>query len=102
MKQKSEYDMRISEGGSDVCSSDLVGFGDAGLDLAHHVGTAFGPVVVFEHLAVAAEAPAGDFGDSLGVAAGRAGAAAGHARAAALRFFRSEDRRVGKACVSTC
>ena len=50
-----------------------VGVGDAGLDLPHHVGAAFGPAMVFEHPAVAAETPAGDLCDGLGVAAGRVG-----------------------------
>src|SRR3546814_3945195 len=60
-KQKTAYEMRISDWSSDVCSSDLIG-GDAGFE-----------------------------------AAGR------HRRRSWRRGSgRSEERRVGKECVSTC
>src|SRR3546814_7644774 len=63
-KQKTAYEMRISDWSSDVCSSDLVLADDFATD-----GLAFTE----------------PDGVSLGVA-----------------FRRSEERRVGKECVSTC
>src|SRR3546814_2498213 len=80
-KQKTAYELRISDWSSDVCSSDLVTAGNvqsvtpttAALLLTKHV-----PVVsVTAHLAVIPPA-------------------------ATLTVTRSEERRVGKECVSTC
>src|SRR3546814_1775405 len=79
-KQKTAYEMRISDWSSDVCSSDLVGLGN------RRVG---------------------------GAGAGNADAAeivrviVWQRALARLRFgkgqpCRSEERRVGKECVSTC
>src|SRR3546814_1334981 len=62
-KQKTAYEMRISDWSSDVCSSDLV--------IAHH-----------EHPVQAGQAD-GVMGKN-------------------IRRGRSEERRVGKECVSTC
>src|SRR3546814_9185013 len=85
-KQKTAYEMRISDWSSDVCSSDLDGLGaDVQPDQAAAMGQGF--------------------------AEGRAvGGEDGHAyffRNAASRCLassrtRSEERRVGKECVSTC
>src|SRR3546814_10475728 len=74
-KQKTAYEMRISDWSSDVCSSDLSRWfrrlGD------HHPG---------RHLRDRRPAvPRGH-----------------HRRAGALAEERSEERRVGKECVSTC
>src|SRR3546814_2764572 len=81
-KQKTAYEMRISDWSSDVCSSDLHAFVDRAAD-RHHLADRF-------H--------------------GR-----GQKRLRALELFkrktrnlgddiidRSEERRVGKECVSTC
>src|SRR3546814_2505572 len=98
-KQKTAYEMRISDWSSDVCSSDLL---DA------RPGEADGEHVVRQHRAVAAGAE-----DLLDVAVpGEAFTAVGglgHVEAAVLPHQvrigdgrRSEERRVGKACVSTC
>src|SRR3546814_2329835 len=79
-KQKTAYEMRISDWSSDVCSSDLVaahGRND------HQLG---GPVVLQQVL------------DGL-VGPLRVGGT-GRGRADIQR--RSEERRVGKECVSTC
>src|SRR3546814_4926462 len=76
-KQKTAYEMRISDWSSDVCSSDLKSFWQAGhrptliaaflyFDLAFMVWVLLGP-------------PAPDIAKE-----------------------RSEERRVGKECVSTC
>src|SRR3546814_3101553 len=90
--------MRISDWSSDVCSSDL-GEGDGGIrqvddgvdilgvePLARHIRADIGLVLVVGgenlHLTFA----------GLGVILG------GHLR----RQYRSEERRVGKECVSTC
>src|SRR3546814_11991075 len=79
-KQKTAYEMRISDWSSDVCSSDL--------------GLAAGVVV----------AVAGFFSIRMQMwgmgTFGMLVAAAGSIIAALL--FRSEERRVGKECVSTC
>src|SRR3546814_10717977 len=86
-KQKTAYEMRVSDWSSDVCSSDLfTGRGSKPacrprtpciLDAYHLSGTRASRTVF----------PRGDLGDGA-----TAGAPAG----------RSEERRVGKACVSTC
>src|SRR3546814_9811060 len=70
-KQKTAYEMRISDWSSDVCSSDLQGCGDQlAVIVAPHE----------HHVATGATGPVGP----------------GHPQA------RSEERRVGKECVSTC
>src|SRR3546814_6651972 len=68
-KQKTAYEMRISDWSSDVCSSDLIG--GVGLDQERGVEAGMDGV------------RATQFGER-----GRGG--------------RSEERRVGKECVSTC
>src|SRR3546814_20734837 len=69
-KQKTAYEMRISDWSSDVCSSDLAGPGDA-IPL----------VAAFGLLHQCAEPGS---------------------VAVVLQCARSEERRVGKECVSTC
>src|SRR3546814_1610630 len=69
-KQKTAYEMRISDWSSDVCSSDLAGAAD--------------------HL----------HGDGAFAGDGRAGEPARNPQDTAR--IRSEERRVGKECVSTC
>src|SRR3546814_7053037 len=85
-KQKTAYELRISDWSSDVCSSDLRGLragGRAARPCANH-----GP----------SRARAGGGG-----AEGRAGDPS-RAEHLGLHGFgsRSEERRVGKECVSTC
>src|SRR3546814_8567765 len=78
-KQKTAYEMRISDWSSDVCSSDLdaarIGKADdylvTGLDAHDQAGQPVGVVALRVN------------GDDVG-------------------FIRSEERRVGKECVSTC
>src|SRR3546814_6221599 len=74
-KQKTAYEMRISDWSSDVCSSDLPQPADA----AHDRGVV---IVEVHHDAIDA--------------ARLIGRAPGHPQR------RSEERRVGKECVSTC
>src|SRR3546814_7301179 len=78
-KQKTAYELRISDGSSDVCSSDLAGVDDPRLlEHGQHVGRAGQRVCALL---------AGGVKDGDEVAAGRG---------------RSEERRVGQECVSTC
>src|SRR3546814_5109587 len=82
-KQKTAYEVRISDGSSDVCSSDLQQHVDGidiggGADLRHHhkIELVAGAFDHLDHVAV----------HVVGVEA----------------IDRSEERRVGKECVSTC
>src|SRR3546814_5720071 len=73
-KQKTAYEMRISDWSSDVCSSDLDG-----------------------------EARVDELREEGGVEEDRLGVGDGHQRALPEHAAtRSEERRVGKECVSTC
>src|SRR3546814_3753716 len=82
-KQKTAYEMRISDWSSDVCSSDL----------ADHARPVDGHIVV----AVQPFGLQGGAGRGVGLWPGAADDddCGGH-------HFRSEERRVGKECVSTC
>src|SRR3546814_5196700 len=90
-KQKTAYEMRISDWSSDVCSSDLAGRGEqrienlaARIDLAdHRVGIDFDPVERDMAREARVDQAARIGGQAFGV-------------------LRSEGRRVGKECVSTC
>src|SRR3546814_7361696 len=88
-KQKTAYEMRISDWSSDVCSSDL-----------HAVERAQGFDLVFVAEAVdridgRVQGPAATAHQCL---RRQLAAVAGDG----TRGFRSEERRVGKECVSTC
>src|SRR3546814_4923284 len=94
-KQKTAYEMRISDWSSDVCSSDLWEL--AGLDRPRALrstltlGADSPEAMAKAALAINAEAPikvklTGDLDEDI-------------LRVAAIR---SEERRVGKECVSTC
>src|SRR3546814_1549134 len=89
-KQKTAYEMRISDWSSDVCSSDLVFV--AGVLAVGYVGR--GEIVRLWP-------PATKLYEELGVdvAAGIPGV---EGIVAGLALARSEERRVGKECVSTC
>src|SRR3546814_14490084 len=82
--------MRISDWSSDVCSSDLAAL-HAGL-LAEAEPR---PVLVVEQRA-------GGAGGDAGEAEGAARSVDGDAAEGRARRQRSEERRVGKECVSTC
>src|SRR3546814_1398016 len=79
-KQKTAYEMRISDWSSDVCSSDLMA-------QALTVGTDDRAAIGSVHQIVAV-------GDPLRAQDGQ--------RDCDLGVVRSEERRVGKECVSTC
>src|SRR3546814_7667999 len=97
-KQKTAYEMRISDWSSDVCSSDLV---DSGVTskLFDAVGRAIttipDDVDVHKTLRRVIDGRAEMF---------RSGEGFDWATGEALAFgtLRSEERRVGKECVSTC
>src|SRR3546814_4754170 len=87
-KQKTAYEMRISDWSSDVCSSDLrallrQGVAHRTADLCPACGSA-GPADADQQRPIQVDAT----GDDL--------------RARSFRHRRSEERRVGKECVSTC
>src|SRR3546814_7701640 len=94
-KQKTAYEMRISDWSSDVCSSDLYIAGDGAthsLDLHTEAKAAF-----LEELDKTILAPRG-----LRYKAMFTGPTGTNAVEAALKLARrSEERRVGKECVST-
>src|SRR3546814_8884250 len=86
-KQKTAYEMRISDWSSDVCSSDLALY--AALILPYSVLALLGLLPALPGLATSAgHAHEMLFGFALAVIAGY--------------LLRSEERRVGKECVSTC
>src|SRR3546814_1968959 len=82
-KQKTAYDVRISDGSSDVCSSDLV---RVRFDVRRDVVAPTVRVLVADDDTAADVIPADR--------AARDGRE--------LHVVRSEERRVGKECVSTC
>src|SRR3546814_7389710 len=83
-KQKTAYEMRISDWSSDVCSSDLA-------DFLRQRAALFG-IVGRDHRIVGGKPPFGAI------------VVGGHAimRHQVAAQHRSEERRVGKECVSTC
>src|SRR3546814_8251362 len=83
-KQKTAYEMRISDWSSDVCSSDLPIVGVMA-DLQVIDG-------LLRH--------SGDVEDLVGLRTGFASRQ--DQQAVDVVFHRSEERRVGKECVSTC
>src|SRR3546814_2888453 len=87
-KQKTAYEMRISDWSSDVCSSDL------------RQDSAFGVVIVIGR-GIAREAPHRVRAAPPGLDATGEVLRHRHHRQRALQR-RSEERRVGKECVSTC
>src|SRR3546814_16101225 len=106
-KQKTAYEMRISDWSSDVCSSDLVVKADVVVD--EKIVTLAGD----DEVVVAVGADLGGAASLLGDQGGNHGkevalgllAAEGAAHSAHLgrhRIGRSEERSVGKACVCTC
>src|SRR3546814_5028013 len=95
-KQKTAYEMRISDWSSDVCSSDLwlesiCSFLCWGFPGAHAATNGGGDVL--DDIALAMRLCARQDVQQSGF---------GVRRAKAFQPLRSEERRVGKACVSTC
>src|SRR3546814_18462695 len=95
-KQKTGYEMRISDWSSDVCYSDLCGVRPAGGEARHVRLCGRSPAACPSGAQIN-----GDDGDSDGRSiARRAPSRAG--RDVSAGGARSEERRVGKECVSTC
>src|SRR3546814_3819762 len=91
-KQKTAYEMRISDWSSDVCSSDLlVAARDAARSGVALVVTATGLAFALGQRLDRASLEQRRLVDEDQAASGRA-----------RRVIRSEERRVGKECVSTC
>src|SRR3546814_2001807 len=83
-KQKTAYEMRISDWSSDVCSSDLGWpFGGPGVSIEHAAARLRYERVKLEPNSSVAKVPSIGAGEK-------------------LIAVRSEERRVGKECVSTC
>src|SRR3546814_20262555 len=86
--------MRISDWSSDVCSSDL-GADGVRVAVGHHRPAAGGAAAGMSEAGVGDDRGHGGLGAAVGVAAVAAVAVA------VVFAFRSEGRRVGKACVRT-
>src|SRR3546814_939346 len=87
-KQKTAYEMRISDWSSDVCSSDLLA-----------------PTVENQSDRIRKPAlgrPCGDAGAGTAIQSPAARWMLKHVQHDGKRHARSEERRVGKECVSTC
>src|SRR3546814_4259818 len=99
-KQKTAYELRISDWSSDVCSSDLAGQFERARIAERHgaggVGPDVGTALLFRHGHPDGDAGLFRRGDEAWII-GRGGGAD-------LPFGgdRSEERRVGKECVRTC
>src|SRR3546814_20283258 len=98
-KQKTAYEMRISDWSSDVCSSDLLPNNGVQLAREPYTGIFGGPVAItpewkmYDLQGIAdRDYAAGELSVSMHLASGKQ----------TLEFGRSEERRVGKECVSTC
>src|SRR3546814_13274213 len=91
--------MRISDWSSDVCSSDLpLLLGVAFLSIGDYSLFSWAPAAISrEH----GWSP-GEIGAAFGLIASVAGVAGAFAGGALSDVARSEERRVGKECVSTC
>src|SRR3546814_11743874 len=104
-KQKTAYEMRISDWSSDVCSSDLTDLGDLVFAnfVRHRVAMPFDLIAAFLQSTRAAIAP-GERHDRIAITVGDedGGLSPGWRGFGLQVFMRSAERRVGKECVSTC
>src|SRR3546814_5058780 len=103
-KQKTAYEMRISDWSSDVCSSDLatgVEYGRNGDQLLSRVRNRM--LDRLTGMQVFSQAAAlGSLSAAARALAMSPAMATRHVDALEARLGRSEERRVGKECVSTC
>src|SRR3546814_18056301 len=93
-KQKTAYEMRISDWSSDVCSSDLQA------PRAQEQPLAIG--MRRQHRAIAGQRQSQRLGQAVHRIGGEHAATRSASRASGAFDRRSEERRVGKECVSTC
>src|SRR3546814_4812613 len=100
IKQKTAYEMRISDWSSDVCSSDLTGQRQEVLETPALLPTRQRGIAQRGILETAYVRGVDRLGLQQRATGPRAVALGGPP--AALEQRRSEERRVGKACVSTC
>src|SRR3546814_8077368 len=98
-KQKTAYEMRISDWSSDVCSSDLIAWGIA--EAMHKQGAELAFTYQIERLKGRVVQAAEEFGSSETLCF-PCDVASDAEIAAVFTELRSEERRVGKECVSTC
>src|SRR3546814_4090640 len=92
-KQKTAYEVRISDWSSDVCSSDLCGYGVALAKNREEVAQG----AEQQHEVTDVAQPGAD-----PVTPGRREAHVVAKTGLGIGIYRSEERRVGKECVSTC
>src|SRR3546814_14403078 len=101
-KQKTAYEMRISDWSSDVCSSDL------GVDVVHEAVDAAAGALEFGEAAALVNQPLHHLGEAVLLQVrGEDADLVGESSLAGQRFgqnldARSEERRVGKECGSKC
>src|SRR3546814_3657472 len=92
VKQKTAYEMRISDWSSDVCSSDLLEHvRKYRREACYHAGCWQDPFLLYG--TVVTLLPPKHNGVVKGI---------GSSIVSVMALFRSEERRVGKECVSTC
>src|SRR3546814_3274304 len=94
-KQKTAYELRISDWSSDVCSSDLRSGDGRAMPDADPVGSARHHDLAARRTGSAQVVPRRTARNAAGLRPSDDGRTAG-------RDARSEERRVGKECVSTC
>src|SRR3546814_9748550 len=95
-KQKTAYEMRISDWSSDVCSSDL------GQRIVEITFTGVGSVAVERTLRIIGRRAEAEVDALAGVVGTQIVGREVAARRRRIERLRSEERRVGKECVSTC
>src|SRR3546814_1028548 len=94
-KQKTAYEMRISDWSSDVCSSDLLALWQASMR--------FGPALrPGRAIPVSKAALIANSADLIRQARRELDGADAYVKSQRTAIARSEERRVGKECVSTC
>src|SRR3546814_4175252 len=98
-KQKTAYEMRISDWSSDVCSSDLCKWSNL---LQLRIVRNFMRLSNLADYAVVLMSAAARQRGSVPIHAGMLAEQTGIPGPTAQKLVRSEERRVGKECVSTC
>src|SRR3546814_1656039 len=99
-KPKTAYEMRISDWSSDVCSSDLFETYDLGAAATPGIpGSGYAKSVLLSYLGRINYTYDSRF---LFTASFRSDGSSRFSKGNKWGYFRSEERRVGKECVSTC